>query len=146
MKMTLNATEAVTVPAMLRLRQSVTVLAVMAAATLPVFLFTLSLSRGVANFDNRYFIWTLLAALAGFLIGLMLHRVQFQDVETALDYYSDALEKIAEGDLAWQVDNIFDKSQKNQHRAMQRLGNALNRLLEQQRGILIEIDRYPVHS
>jgi methyl-accepting chemotaxis protein len=145
MKMTLNAPDATSVPAIFKLRQSITVLCVTAAAMLPVFLFTLSLSWGSAEFDNRYFIWTLIAAGVGFLIGLALHRIQFQDVETALDYYSESLEKIAEGDLAWQVDNIFDQSQKNGHRATMRLGNALNRLLEQQRGILIEIDRALEH-
>jgi methyl-accepting chemotaxis protein len=145
MKMTLNATDSLSAPVLHKLRQSITVLCVTLVATLPVFIFTLWLSRGGSEFSNTYFIWTLLAALAGFVVGLILHRVQFQDVEMALDYYSEALEKITEGDLAWQVNNVFDASQNNQHRATQRLGNALNRLLEQQRGILIEIDRALEH-
>lgn len=143
MKMTINRSDFA--PGFFNMRQSITVLCVATAATLPVFLFTIFLSQSLPAFKSDYAIWTLFALLSGLLAGLVLHRVQYQDVDGALGYYAEALEKIAEGDLAWKVDSLFSDSNRNDHRAIQRLGVALNQLLEQQRGILVEIDRALEH-
>ncbi len=139
MKMTIN--RPFSAPASLNIRQSATVLAVMTAAALPVFLFTLYLSQTLPTFENGYFLWTLLALVGGLIAGFAVSRTQHQDVNSLLSYYADTLEKIVDGEHAWKVDHPFGADEQAVNQPIYRLGAALNRLLEQQRGILIEIDR-----
>jgi methyl-accepting chemotaxis protein len=111
------------------------VLAVAAAAALPVLIMGLAVRMTMPTM----LVWTLVALAGGLLFGGAVYYLTRPRFDRLLDQYVDALEQVVRGDLRQRLDIANVVARTYEERMLIRLGDAVNRMLDRLQDMVSEI-------
>ncbi len=84
--------------------------------------------------------WAILAFLASWLIGSIIHFVTRPSIDRVLDQYVQSLDMVVLGDWRQRLDVSALSATNDEERMLKRLGEAVNRVLDRLQGIVTEIN------
>ncbi len=117
------------------------VLSTAAAAFVPTLIFTLMILASEENASRALLAVPIIALIAGIIFGLLVYTFSYKAMDTALNNYAIALERVADGDLRERlvIPDVDAASREGQ--IIIRLGQSINRTLDRLQSVVIEINR-----
>ncbi|MCC6893256.1 MAG: hypothetical protein IT321_10565 [Anaerolineae bacterium] len=95
-----------------------------------------------ADMDTGWVIgWAILAFLASWLTGSLIHFVTRPSIDRVLDQYVQSLDMVVLGDWRQRLDIANLSITNDEERMLKRLGEAVNRVLDRLQGIVTEINQ-----
>lgn len=111
------------------------VLAMALMSAIPVLLMGLTVNMNV----SLLVLWAVGAIIAGWLIGIAMHRMSRPRLDRILESYVHALEEVVMGNLRQRLDVPATRTGTSEERTLYRLGDAVNRMLDRLQDVVTEI-------
>jgi methyl-accepting chemotaxis protein len=114
---------------------SLSVLAMAAAAAVPVLLLSFAMSLNTASL----LLWVVASLVGGWIFGILMQFISRPRFDSLLDTYVQTLEQVVRGDLRQRLDVSTLSAKTDEERMLVRLGDAVNRMLDRLQDVVTEI-------
>jgi methyl-accepting chemotaxis protein len=114
---------------------NLSVLAMAAAAAVPVLLLSFAMSLNTASLLS----WVIASLLGGWIFGILMQFISRPRFDSLLDTYVQTLEQVVRGDLRQRLDVSTLSARTDEERMLVRLGDAVNRMLDRLQDVVTEI-------
>ena len=114
---------------------SLSVLAMAAAAAVPVLLLSFAMSLNTASL----LLWVIASLIGGWIFGILMQFISRPRFDSLLDTYVQTLEQVVRGDLRQRLDVSTLSAKTDEERMLVRLGDAVNRMLDRLQDVVTEI-------